>query len=526
MNKLTYTFVFILCFSKLYTQDIIHASFRGVWVSTVKMLDYPSKKNLYSDNLKEEFIDILNTCEQLNINAIIFQIRPATDAFYNSPFEPWSEWLTGKQGRPPNPFFDPLEFMIEESHKRNIQFHAWINPFRAIATINVADVVPNHISKTKPNWFFDYGKHRYFNPGIPEVQTYILKVIADIVRRYNVDGIHFDDYFYPYPEKDANGTIKPIPDIETYNLYGKNFGRIEDWRRNNINTFVHRVHDTIKAIKPNIVFGISPTAVWRNKEYDHKGSATRGLASFDWLYADVLLWMKNNWLDYVAPQLYSHIGHKQVDFRETLKWWCNNSQNIPIYIGLNLEGIDENKKSVHWANPRQIPNQMKLSLSYPQVKGFILYRYKTIVKNPLGIKDSIAFAFKNAISIPFEAKKDSVVIAKQIVTQDIKPSFEPSKPTNLSKYFYDKELIIMWETADNLDSIAQFVVYEKFFDKNNNIDTFNIVAKTENNFINLRVKRTIFGKKRYLCVSTKGKNQKESAKSDLINVKISKIIQN
>ena len=169
---------------------------------------------------------------------------------------------------------------------------------------------------------------------------------------------------------------------------------------------------------------------------------------------------------------------------------------------------------------------MKLSLTYPQVKGFILYRYKTLVRNPLGIKDSIAFAFKDAISIPFEAQKDTVVITKQVVTQVIKPTFEPSKPTNLSKYFYDKELIIMWETSDNLDSIAKFVVYEKYFDKKNKIDTLNIVATTENNFINLRVKRSIFGRKRYLCVSTKGKNQKESPKSDLINVKISKIIQN
>lgn len=514
----------ILTISKLFSQDIRQATFRAVWVSTVKMLDYPSKKNLSAENLKQEFLEILNTCEQLNINAIIFQIRPAADAFYNSPYEPWSEWLTGKQGRSPAPYFDLLSFMIEQTHLRNIQFHAWINPFRAIATIEYADVTPNHISKTKPEWFFDYGKNRYFNPGIPQVQTYIIKIIADIVRRYNVDGIHFDDYFYPYPEKNENGNLMQLPDIETFNIYGKNFARIDDWRRNNINTFVKRVHDTIKALKPNVQFGISPTAVWRNKEYDYRGSATRGLASYDWLYADVLLWTKNKWVDYIAPQIYSYIGHNQVDFKVVLKWWSENSNDIPIYIGLNLEGIDPTRKNAHWGNPRQIPNQIQLALYFPQVKGFILYRYKTLIKNPLGIRDTIAFAFKNAVSLPVVPVSDTQTITKQVVATNPKPAYEPTIPQNLSRYFVDNELIMMWETTDNLDSISEFIIYEKKIDKTTKKDTLITIATTTNNFINLKVKKSFFAKRKYICVSTIGKNKKESLKSEIISIKVSKFI--
>jgi uncharacterized lipoprotein YddW (UPF0748 family) len=225
---------------------------RGVWISTVKMLDYPSQRGLNSFQLKQEYIKILDSLQKIHINAIFFQVRPAADAFFPSKYEPWSEWLTGKQGQPPKPYFDPLKFFIEQAHKRGMQFHAWINPFRAIATIEYADVVPWHISKTKPQWFFDYGLHRYFNPGIPEVRDYIVKIIADIVRRYDVDGIHFDDYFYPYPERDQNGKIISIPDRKTYLIYGKNFKNIKEWRRYNITTFIK--HEFSKNIIENIFY--------------------------------------------------------------------------------------------------------------------------------------------------------------------------------------------------------------------------------------------------------------------------------
>ncbi len=362
---------------------------RAVWISTVKMLDYPSRRNLSSEELKQEYVRLLDTLHKLNINTVIFQIRPAADAFFDSPYEPWSEWLTGKQGRAPQPYFDPLKFYIEEAHKRHMQFHAWINPFRAIATIAYADVIPSHISRTHPQWCFDYGLHRYFNPGIPQVRAYILKIIADIVRRYDIDGIHFDDYFYPYPVRDANGKIIPIPDYQTFRKYGKDFNTIAAWRRHNITEFIRAVHDTVKAIKPWVIFGVSPNAIWRNHSRDPRGSTTKGLAAYDWLYADILLWDSLKLVDYIAPQLYFPNGHRYADFATLLQWWSSHIKNANLIIGLNILGID-NKEGLHPRfSPAEFMRQLSMAQTNPRVKGIFLYRMKTLMHNPFDIDDSL-----------------------------------------------------------------------------------------------------------------------------------------
>ena len=395
MNKTLWLLLLILLSVKSKAQYQIGYArqMRAVWVSTVKMLDYPSARNLSSAELKTEYIRLLDTLHALGINTIIFQVRPAADAFYPSPYEPWSEWLTGKQGRAPKPYFDPLKFFITQAHKRHIQFHAWINPFRAIATIQYADVIPQHISKTHKKWCFDYGINRYFNPGIPQVRNYIVAVIADLVRRYDIDGIHFDDYFYPYPIRDEKNHLVPIPDYRTYRKYGKGFKSIKQWRRHNITEFIKQVHDTIKAIKPYIIFGISPNAVWRNSTKDPRGSHTQGLAAYDWLYADVLQWDSLRLVDYIAPQLYFPIGNKYADFRTLLSWWSKNIKNANLFIGLNLLGIDTTGKLTPWFKPSELSRQLTMTLKDTAVKGVFLYRSRAIEHNPFGYDDTLRKRF-------------------------------------------------------------------------------------------------------------------------------------
>ncbi len=498
--------------------------FRGVWISTVKRLDYPPRANMSSEELKDAYLEIVKNCKSAGLNAIIFQVRPAADAFYDSPYEPWSEWLTGKQGRAPKPYFDPLLFMIDQTHKQNMQFHAWINPFRSVATVGKADVMPSHISNLKPEWFFTYGKNKYFNPGIPEVQDYIIKIIADIVRRYDVDGIHFDDYFYPYPEKDENGKIIPIPDYSTYKKYGRNYKNIKDWRRHNINIFIQRVHDTIKAIKPWVSFGVSPPAVWRNKGYDPDGSNTLGLAAYDWLYADVLTWLKNGWIDYVAPQLYWHIGHKRADYKTLLKWWVKHNYGIDLYIGLNINAL-RNPVNKAWKNPSEIPNQINFALSYPQVKGFILYRYSSLKANPLGIMDTLRnhyFSDTNtviliALNNPDVTTDTTNIIDDTIISTHIKLY----APVNLDKYRIGREITIVWDNPDENKNISGYKIY-RFKNKTVSIaDSSHFVAFVKRNLYSFKIdkKFIIFGKRYFYAVSAIDNSGNESPLSEKIKIR-------
>ncbi len=456
---------------------------RAAWVSTVKMLDYPSARNLSADQLKKEYIRLLDTLHSLNINTIIFQVRPAADAFFPSPYEPWSEWLTGKQGRPPEPFFDPLQFFITQAHKRHMQFHAWINPFRAIATIQYADVLPNHISKTRPEWFFDYGLHRYFNPGIPEVRQYIVKIIADIVRRYDVDGVHFDDYFYPYPERDHNGRIIPIPDYSTFRKYGKGFRSIKQWRRHNITEFVKAVHDTIKSIKPDVIFGISPNAVWRNKSKDKNGSNTRGLAAYDWLYADILQWDSLGIVDYIAPQLYFPVGHKYADYTTLLNWWTDHIHNSLLFIGLNILGIDTTGYLHASLQPWQLDQQITMAMENPQVKGIFLYRSKTLEHNPFHYNDTLRNKFFQHWTL-----------FPRFPHADTTPPLPP-----LADSFRIKDTIkIIWHqpcdtTLLNPDSIAFYSVY--LFKVTDTSITRDTMLLTKNNQLKIITHRKLFKKK-------------------------------
>jgi uncharacterized lipoprotein YddW (UPF0748 family) len=298
MKQLTHTFmllVFCLFALNAVSQNPRNYEFRGVWVASVDNIDWPSSKNLSVEAQKAEFIKLLDMHQQNGMNAIIVQIRPAGDALYPSQLEPWSEFLTGKQGQPPVPYYDPLTFMVKETHIRGMEFHAWLNPYRAVFNMQRSSVAATHLTKLHPEWFLVYGDKKYFNPALPEVRQHTARVVKDIVTRYDIDAIHMDDYFYPY-----RITGKEFPDQQSFAQYGKGMDK-ENWRRSNCDSIIKLLYQTIRTANPRVKFGISPFGVWRNKSQDPMGSETKaGQTNYDDLYADILLWMNKGWIDYVV----------------------------------------------------------------------------------------------------------------------------------------------------------------------------------------------------------------------------------
>lgn len=360
--------------------------FRGVWVATVDNIDWPVKGNYNSDSQKVEFIRLLDMHQRNGINAMIVQVRPVTDAFYPSQYEPWSEFLTGKQGQPPVPYYDPLEFMVAETHKRGMEFHAWMNPYRAVFNIGRSSVAANHISKIHPEWFLTYGDKRYFDPGNKEAQQYLANVVKDVVSRYAVDAIHFDDYFYPYriPGKD-------FPDQASFAKYGNGMKK-DDWRRSNTDSIIRALSLVIKKENPKCQFGISPFGVWRNVDKDPvNGSETNGAqTNYDDLYADILLWLKNGWIDYVAPQLYWEIGHRVAPYEVLLEWWGKHTYGKNCYIGL---GIYRANSNAAWKDHTQLPRQIEALRNTPNIHGMIFYSSKVFDKNPNGWSDTLRLKY-------------------------------------------------------------------------------------------------------------------------------------
>jgi uncharacterized lipoprotein YddW (UPF0748 family) len=368
--------------------------FRGVWVATVDNIDWPSKGNFDSDSQKVEFIKLLDMHQRNGINALIVQIRPCTDAFYPSQYEPWSEWLTGVQGQPPSPYYDPLEFMIAETHKRKMVFHAWMNPYRAEFNVNTDATSPLHITRLHPEWFITYGDKKYFDPGNKDAQHYVVEVVKDVVSRYDIDAIHFDDYFYPYPIEG-----KKFPDDNTFGLYGNGMTR-DNWRRSNTDSIISLLSRAIKKENSKCQFGISPFGVWRNADMDPvNGSKTNGSSSnYDDLYADILLWLRKDWIDYVAPQLYWEIGHRRAPYEVLLNWWSKHTYGKHCYIGL---GIYKANSNAAWNNYKQLPRQIEALRNTPNIKGMIFFSSKDFERNPNGWSDSLRLNyFKEAAAVP------------------------------------------------------------------------------------------------------------------------------
>ena len=369
---------------------------RAVWVATVSNIDYPSKPTLSADVQRAEFIALANMHQRNGMNALIVQIRPATDAFYPSPLEPWSQWLTGKQGQAPVPYYDPLQFMIEETHKRGMEFHAWMNPYRAVFNVNGSSISPSHITRLHPDWFLTYGDKRYFDPGNKDVQNHVTAVVTDVVSRYKVDAIHFDDYFYPY-----RIAGKEFPDEASYRKYGNNMPK-DDWRRSNTDSIIVKLSRTIKKENPTCQFGISPFGVWRNASQHPMGSNTKaGQTNYDDLYADILLWLKKGWIDYVTPQLYWEIGHNLADYETLIKWWSQHTYGKLCYIGIGIYRAGTNDA---WKDKTQLPRQINMLRSTPNMHGMMFFSSKTFEKNPNGWNDSLRLNYFKEPALPPKMK--------------------------------------------------------------------------------------------------------------------------
>jgi uncharacterized lipoprotein YddW (UPF0748 family) len=368
--------------------------FRGVWVATVKNVDWPAKPGETSDQQKQELTDLLNYNQQLGMNAVILQVRPAADAFYAQGTEPWSQWLTGLQGQAPNPYYDPLEFAITEAHKRGMELHAWFNPYRATVDTASSKLSPQHITKIHPEWFFTYGGQQLFNPALPQVREYIVKVILNVMAHYDIDGIHMDDYFYPYPVK---GEV--IHDEAAFKQYGAGFSNVDDWRRNNVDLLIKMLADSIHKHNPRMKFGISPFSVWANKSQNPEGSETKGLSSNYALYADSRKWAREGWVDYIAPQLYRPLCDKLIAFDTMVNWWSSNVNNRHLYIGqAPFQAVEGRMPAFRDAN--EIPREIKYLRDNYRVQGSIYFSAASLKKNPLGLADSLKQHFYKLPALP------------------------------------------------------------------------------------------------------------------------------
>ncbi len=374
-------------------QNTSKPEMRAVWVATVANIDWPTAATRSSAIQQQEFIKLLDFHKRTGLNTVIVQIRPAADALYPSPYEPWSQWLTGAQGQPPVPYYDPLSFMIEETHKRGMEFHAWMNPYRAVFNVNKSSLSPTHISRLHPEWFVQYGDTKYFDPGQEAVMQHVINIVEDVVRRYKVDAIHFDDYFYPY-----RIAGKEFPDYDSYRKSGTSLSKA-DWRRSNTDTIISRLYKTIKSINPDCQFGISPFGVWRNIDQDPAGSKTRaGQTNYDDLYADVLLWLKQGWIDYITPQLYWEFGHNAAPFEELVDWWGRHTYGRKCYIGL---GIYRAGSNAAWRDRTQLTRQIEAIRADPRLQGMVFYSSKILLQNPNGWADSLRLNyFKEEVGAP------------------------------------------------------------------------------------------------------------------------------
>jgi uncharacterized lipoprotein YddW (UPF0748 family) len=453
---------FILLFCLLLLQLFSYSQtpkreFRAAWIATVANIDWPSARGLPSVEQQQQFVQRLDKLKKLGCNAVIVQVRPCCDACYPSDIEPWSGYLTGKQGEAPFPYYDPLKFMIDEAHARNMEFHAWFNPFRALMDCKRNPNPPSHVTKTHSAWIVNYGDKSYIDPGYPQAREYVLHVIMDVVNRYDIDGIHLDDYFYPY----RIGKLQ-FADGKSYAKYGNGENR-EDWRRDNVSFFISQLHSSVKNAKPYVKIGISPFGVWRNANRDPaEGSATRaGQTCYDDLYADVLLWMKKGWVDYLIPQLYWSHSNKAASFSVLLPWWNNHAYNRHVYYGLGVYHIAENSDNF---GTEELLWQMRDIRKSAANTGFSFYSAVSFDKSEQELVDSIANKYNNLPafppvmkwidSVPPQAPKVSVVKGS---TGTLKWTAQGT-PTDHVKYVvyrFGKKEAINIDRTDKIISVQQ-----------------------------------------------------------------------
>lgn len=470
--------VFLFVMFPLMAQLSPKREFRGAWMHTVS----GHYKGMGTAEMQKLLIEQLNSLQEAGINAIIFQVRPEADALYISNIEPWSRFLTGKQGQAPSPLWDPMAFMIEQCHKRGMEFHAWVNPYRVKTNLK-SELAPTHIYWQHPEWFLQYGNQLYFDPGLPESRKYICKVMKDIVDRYDVDAIHMDDYFYPYPIAGQD-----FPDNLSFARYGMGFSNKQDWRRDNVNVLVKELHELIHAEKPWVKFGISPFGIYRNKKSDPNGSDTKGLQNYDDLYADILLWINNGWVDYTIPQVYWEIGHPAADYETLVGWWAKHASKRPLFIG---QDVLRTVQKADLQNPsiNQMPRKMELQRAYPAIGGSCQWPAVEVIANAGNYRDMLIHSYHRFPALPpvFTFMDDKA----------------PKQVSKLKDVWTADGLILFWkapEAKDEMDKAVQFVVY-RFGNKEkvNLDDPSKIVAITRNSYYKLPYEN---GKTKYRYVVT------------------------
>ena len=452
--------------------------FRAAWIQSVN----GQFRGMPTEKLKQNLIGQLNSLQKAGINAIIFQVRPEADALYASRLEPWSRFLTGVQGKAPEPYWDPMQFMIDECHKRGMEFHAWINPYRTKTTLK-SELAPNHVYNIHPEWFVTYGDQLYFDPALPESRRHICMVVSDIVSRYDVDAIHMDDYFYPYPIKG-----KDFPDDASFARFGGGFSNKGDWRRSNVNVLIKKLHETIREIKPWVKFGVSPFGIYRNESSDPLGSKTKGLQNYDDLYADVLLWAREGWIDYNIPQIYWHTGHPVADYETLVKWWARNTENRPLFIGQSVMNTVQNADP---KNPsiNQLPRKMALQRAYQTIGGSCQWPASAVVENAGKYRDALIAEYHKYPALP--------------PVFDFMDNEAPAKVRKMKPVWTEDGYILFWTAPkykEEMNRAVQYVVY-RFNDKEkvNIDDPSHIVAITRDNFYKLPYED---GKTKYRYVVT------------------------
>ena len=348
---------------------------RGVWVSSVANIDYPSQQGLSADQLKSEADTILNNIAAMGLNTVFLQVRPSADALYQSALFPWSRYVSGTAGQAPDGDFDVLAYWVEGAHSRGLQLHAWLNPYRITRDgKEELDALPETSpAKQHPEWVVEYESNYYFNPGLPAVQQLVVDGAAEIVRNYDVDGIHLDDYFYP-------GT--DFNDAAAYARYGDDFSDIGDWRRDNVNTLIASLDETVHAINPELSFGVSPAGIWDNKADNPKGSDTNGRSSYREIYCDSVEWIKRGTVDYICPQLYWSIGYEIADFEVLVDWWQDivSTSDVALYIGIGAYRAAEAEPGDVWYGTAELERQLDMLDNSIDIQGEVFFSYASLME--------------------------------------------------------------------------------------------------------------------------------------------------
>ena len=500
MPRFFLIYLILVCFFKLFAQSAPpKREFRAAWIATVVNLDWPSSNMLSASQQQQELINLLNELKRDGINTVLFQIRSECDAMYSSSFDPWSFWLTGSQGTAPYPFYDPLEFAIEEAHKRGMELHVWFNPYRAERSVGNYSKAPNHVTVQHPDWVLHLivgtsTNLKFLDPGLQTVRDYVSSVVYDVVSRYDVDGVHFDDYFYPY---EGIGNL----DAQTFINYPRGFTSIANWRRDNVNLLIAQVNDTIQSVKPWVKFGISPFGIWKNGI----PPGITGLSAYDDIYCDAIAWLHNRSIDYLTPQLYWPFGGGQ-DYAKLQKWWADSvyANNRHFYPGHAYYRIP------NWTNPSEMPNQIRFDRNNPKVQGSVFFRSKNFPENPKGVTDSLRNDLYRYISI--------------LPTMNWKDVVPPNPPQNLRfERLANGQGGLHWDLpqiASDGDSASRYVIYR--FDHSNiqvmELDYPENILNVEGNRFSITTENNNIINANYFIVTSLDRNYNESNISNVIEI--------